>query len=72
MNAISPIVQEERPTGLSREQWREQSAVDGTDWISLADAVAGVLINLGILEREPTTFERLCERADRARSRKRR
>jgi hypothetical protein len=57
--------------GLTREQWAEQSIIDGTDWQTLTQAALNVLVAAGIVELEPSTFEIACERADRERSRRR-
>jgi hypothetical protein len=58
--------------GLTREQWAEQSRIDGTDWVTLGQAVVQVLVAAGVVELEPSTFEIACERADRQRGRRRR
>jgi hypothetical protein len=58
--------------GLSREQWAEQSIIDGSDWQSLGRAALDVLIAAGVVELGPSTFEIACERADRQRGRRRR
>jgi hypothetical protein len=58
------------PAGLSarvrdRTWWATEAVRTGTDWRSLADAVLEVLVSVGIIRLEQSTFELACEQADR-------
>jgi hypothetical protein len=46
------------------EWWAVESRRAGTDWESLMEAHLAALEMLGFLDREPSSFERACERAD--------
>jgi hypothetical protein len=44
--------------------WAAEAARTGTDWRSLGDAVLEVLVSVGIVKVEQSTFELACEQAD--------
>src|SRR5262245_18228407 len=48
-----------------RTWWAAEATRTITDWRSLVDAVLEVLISVGIIRLEPSTFELACEQADR-------
>jgi len=48
-----------------RDWWVAEAARTGTDWRSLADAVLGALVSVGIIRLEQSTFELAWEQADR-------
>jgi len=48
-----------------RTWWAAEATRTSTDWRSLVDAVLEVLISVGIIRLEPSTFELACEQADR-------
>jgi hypothetical protein len=71
MNAPVPTITTATPlanvgtAANDRTWWAAEAPRIGTDWRSLGDAVLAVLVSVGIIQLEQSTFELACEHADR-------
>jgi hypothetical protein len=54
-------------TSHDRAWWAHEFLRVGTDWQSLGEAMVKAVVSAGIIELEPSIFQRACELADRER-----